>query len=152
MTPKVVAINTRVEIHVAGQVLRLQPLTDEDVTELEVWMAGWADKSIHSCNTQDGLTTETRQWLAEVYEKAGGSTLNSEAAGVALCSMEGITKLVWMGMRKEIPGLTYETVSGFVLRYLNREIVLPAIREGLRKIREEMEKKKEDDKRQKDDQ
>lgn len=94
-------------ITLCGKKYRVTPIRDRDYADFEAFLQ---DHAIEVAKRSlDGLSSKDRQVLLQhAYNKAARITIASSEATIALTSLEGITKLLWLSLRHEHPDLEEE--------------------------------------------
>ena len=107
----------------------MSPLTDRDIDELDNWLR--ASYLQMARNSLEGVTDQElrRETLQIAMDHARTlSWMQGEGSEIA-GTLEGITRVLWQGMRHNHPELAYETLREKMRDPLNAEYALTVWRE-----------------------
>lgn len=101
------------EVKIGGRKFRMSPLRDRDYGEFEAWVQ---DRSIDLVKRNlNGLNEVDRQrQLDRAFDAAAQIGIHSDEALAAMCTIDGVSKLVWMGLRREHPDVTEDEVTSLL--------------------------------------
>lgn len=96
-------------VKIGDQTFRMTPLQDRDYGEFEAWVQ---DKYISLFKRNlDGLSDDERQrQLDRAFDRAAEIGIHSDEAMNAMCTIDGVSKLIWMSIRREHPDVTEEEI------------------------------------------
>ena len=97
------------EVIIAGRKFRMSPLKDRDYGEFEAWVQ---DRHVNLVKRNlEGLSDdERRHQLDRAFDRAAEIGIQSDEAMAAMCTIEGVGKLVWLSIRAEHPDVSEEEV------------------------------------------
>ncbi len=96
-------------VNIGGRTFRMSPLRDRDYGEFEAWVQ---DKHIALFKRNlEGLPDDERQrQLDRAFDRAAEIGIHSPEAMSAMCTVDGVGKLVWMGIRREHPDVKEDEI------------------------------------------
>lgn len=96
-------------VKIGDKTFRMTPLRDRDYGEFEAWVQ---DRYIALFKRNlGGLSDSERQrQLDRAFDRAAEIGIHSDEAMTAMCTVDGVSKLVWMSVRREHPDVTEDEI------------------------------------------
>jgi hypothetical protein len=94
--------------------LLITALTDKDMTELDEWVRSEYIKNARLSLPANASTEERNETLALAFNQAFGLTFISGLGARMMGTVDGVSRLIWQGCRKEQPGITFEFVKSLM--------------------------------------
>ncbi len=102
-------------LHLGGVEYRLSPCTDEDIEELDNWLRSSVIRMAHDSLTEGMSQAERREILDVAMDKARELSWVSGDGAKAMASLDGISRVVWQGLRHNHPELTHADVRKLIV-------------------------------------
>lgn len=113
-------------VKIGTRSFRMSPLQDKDYGEFEAWVQ---DRHIDLFKRNlSGLDDGERQrQLDRAFDRAAEIGIQSDEAMSAMCTVDGVSKLIWMSVRREHPDVTEDEVISLMTSPENIRQALDAI-------------------------
>ena len=125
-------------IQLAGEEYHLSPLSERDIEELDHWMQADLIRIARSGLTDDMTPAEREEVLGAAIREASRVQWFSADGARRMRSADGIARVLWQGLRKRHPELTYKRVRELVVDAKTIQYAMTVFRKV-----NDLEKKKE---------
>ena len=106
MTTHAQATASPAEIHLGSLRLRLSPLTDRDISELDQWLQQRVIRTARASLAADASPEERRETIAIAIETAATLTWMSATGARLMSTIDGWAQIIWQGAHRDHPDMT----------------------------------------------
>jgi len=105
MTTRSQAAASPVEVGVSGRTLRMSPMTDVMIGEMDNWYRAQAIRAARASLSIDATEEERQETMDRVFRLAPTLTWLSKQAQKSLQTIDGLAQVMWLGLRPNHPEL-----------------------------------------------
>lgn len=105
----------------------MTPLDDRDIEELNNWLRSTVISMARQSLTPSMTRAEREEILDSAMRTARRMSWMSEDARSVMSTIDGVTRVMWQGMRKRHPNLRHEDLRAALLRDENNILALNKI-------------------------
>jgi len=98
------------ELHFGDKTLRMRPLTDRDIGELDGWLRQRIIRSARESLPPGSTQAEREETLSLAMREAATASLISPYGVRVMSTPEGLARLVWQSVRLDHPEQTPESI------------------------------------------
>lgn len=116
-------------LHLGGVEYMLSPLGDDDIEELNQWLRSRVIQMAQQSLTDDMSPEVRREILSLAIDKARQLSWISGAGAAEMATLEGLSRVVWQGLRRNHPELTHAQVRKLIIDKKTVEYAMAVWRE-----------------------